>query len=101
MCFNSYFSVCHGFRHPLHCPKGNRFPRYNTKCSGENEILRGIFREVSISPLYFVYLGGAVSAAPGNLCRWIGVHEACQVHRVPPLHVRLVARAHQAHIRGN
>ena len=33
-------------------------PRYNTKCSGENEIRRGIFRLVSCFPLHFVlYLG--------------------------------------------
>ena len=35
-------------------PKVIDFPRYNTKCSGENEILRGIFRAVSRFPLQFV-----------------------------------------------
>ena len=34
------------------------FPRYNTKGSGENEILLGTFRVVSRIPLHFVlYLG--------------------------------------------
>ena len=35
-------------------PKVIDFPRYNTKFSGENEILRGIFRLVSRFPLHFV-----------------------------------------------
>ena len=30
------------------------FPRYNMKCSGENEILQGIFRVVSRVPQHFV-----------------------------------------------
>ena len=34
--------------------KVNDFPRYNTKCSGENEILLGIFRVVSRFAVYFV-----------------------------------------------
>ena len=39
-------------------PKVIDFPRYNTKCRGENEILRGIFHIVSRFPLYFVlYIG--------------------------------------------
>ena len=39
-------------------PKEIEFPRYNTKCSWENEILCGLFREVSRFPLHFVlYLG--------------------------------------------
>ena len=39
-------------------PKVIDFPRYNTKCRGENEILRGIFRVVSCFPLHFIlYLG--------------------------------------------
>ena len=39
-------------------PKVIDFPRYNTNCSGENEILREIFRVVSHFPLYVViYLG--------------------------------------------
>ena len=35
-------------------PKVIDFPRYNTECSGENEILRGIFRVVSRFPLHLV-----------------------------------------------
>ena len=39
-------------------PKVIDFPRYNTKCSGEHEILRRIFRLVFRFPLHFVlYLG--------------------------------------------
>ena len=38
----------------MHCPKWNRFPRSNTKCSWENDILCGIFRVVSRFPLHFV-----------------------------------------------
>ena len=39
-------------------PKVIDFPRYNTKCCGENEILRRIFRVVFRFPLYFLlYLG--------------------------------------------
>ena len=30
------------------------FPRYNTKCIGDNEILRGIFHVVYCFPLHFV-----------------------------------------------
>ena len=42
----------------LHCLKCNRFPRYSTKCSGEMEIFRGIFRVLSRFPLNFMlYLG--------------------------------------------
>ena len=37
------------------------FPRYTTKCSRENEILRVIFRKVSRFPLHFVlYLGNCL-----------------------------------------
>ena len=44
--------IAHTFQKELY------FPRYNTKWSGENEILRGIFRLVSRFPLNFVlYLG--------------------------------------------
>ena len=32
-------------------PKVINFPRYNTKCSGENEILIGIFLVISRVPL--------------------------------------------------
>ena len=35
-------------------PKVIDFPTYNTKCSGENKILRGIFRIVSRFPIHFV-----------------------------------------------
>ena len=39
-------------------PKVIDFPLYNMKCSGENEILRGIFRVLSSFPLHSVlYLG--------------------------------------------
>ena len=39
-------------------PKVINFPRYNTKCSGENEILRGIFRVLYRFSQHFVlYLG--------------------------------------------
>ena len=43
----------------VHCPKGNRLSEiYNTKCSGEIEILRGICRVVSGLTLHFMlYLG--------------------------------------------
>ena len=34
------------------------FPRYNTKCSEENETVRGIFHEVSLFPLNFVLYRG-------------------------------------------
>ena len=34
------------------------FPRYNMKCSGENEILRGIFHVVSGFPLHFMLYRG-------------------------------------------
>ena len=30
------------------------FPRYNKKCSGENELLRGLFHAVSRFPLHFM-----------------------------------------------
>ena len=45
-----------------HCPKSN--PRYNTKCSGENEILRGIFCVVSCFPLHFALYVLMYSALP-------------------------------------
>ena len=35
-------------------PKEIDFPRYTMKCSGENEILRGIFHVVSRFPLHFM-----------------------------------------------
>ena len=35
-------------------PKVIHFPRYNTKCSGENKILKGIFCVASRFPLHFV-----------------------------------------------
>ena len=35
-------------------PKAIDFPRYNTKSSGENEILRGIFRVISRFQPFFV-----------------------------------------------
>ena len=38
--------------HPCTVPKAIDFPRYNMKCSGGNEILRGIFYVV----LYLVFL---------------------------------------------
>ena len=39
-------------------PKVIDFPRYNTKCSGENKIQGAIFRVVYRFPLHFVlYLG--------------------------------------------
>ena len=39
-------------------PRVINFPSYNKKCSGENDIPRGIFRVVSRFPLHFVlYLG--------------------------------------------
>ena len=38
----------------VHVPKVIDFPRYNTKCSGKNEILRGIFHVVFRFPLHFV-----------------------------------------------
>ena len=34
------------------------FPRYNAQCSGENDILRGIFHAVSLFPLHFVLYRG-------------------------------------------
>ena len=37
----------------MHCPN---FPRYNTKCIGGNEILRGIFRVLSRFPLHSWYI---------------------------------------------
>ena len=37
-------------------PKVIDFPRYSTKCSGENEILRGIYRVLSRFPLNFMYI---------------------------------------------
>ena len=39
---------------PYTVPKVIDFPIYNTKCSGENEILRRIFRVVSRFPQHFV-----------------------------------------------
>ena len=39
-------------------PKVIDFPRYNTKWSGENEILRGIFQVVSRFPLHFMLYRG-------------------------------------------
>ena len=35
-------------------PEVIAFPRYNMKCSGENVILRGIFRDVSRFPQHFM-----------------------------------------------
>ena len=39
-------------------PKEIDFPRYNMKCSGENVILRGIFRVLSCFPLHFLLYRG-------------------------------------------
>ena len=39
-------------------PKVIGFPRYKMKCSGENEILRGMFPVVSRFPLYFMLYRG-------------------------------------------
>ena len=41
-------------------PKVIDFPRYNMKCSGENEILRGICPVVSGFPLHFLIYRGNV-----------------------------------------
>ena len=42
----------------LTVPKVIDFQKNNTKCSGENEVLSGIFRVVSRSPLHFLLLLG-------------------------------------------
>ena len=39
-------------------PKVIDFPRYNMKCSGVNQILRGIFHGVSRFPLHFMLYRG-------------------------------------------
>ena len=53
--------ISQGTMHNVHdCPKVINFTRYNTKCCGENEILRGIFVYSAVSrfALHFVlYLG--------------------------------------------
>ena len=65
-------------------PKEIDFPRYNTKCSGENETLRGIFRVVFGFPLHFMlYLGGLLFGQ----CRTTGGDAAppiCGLETTPP-----------------
>ena len=45
----SYFAL-----HHYTVPRVINFPRYNTKCSGEFETLRGIFLLVSCFPVHFM-----------------------------------------------
>ena len=54
--FSSWDRYCKMYAATCTVPKVIDFPRYeyNTKCSGENEILRGIFRVVSRFPLHFM-----------------------------------------------
>ena len=55
-------------------PKVIDFPRYNTKCSGENEILRGIFHALSRFPLHFVIYLGSLDFFLDSVC--LGLHSS-------------------------
>ena len=58
---------------PRQCtvPKIIDFPRYNTKCSWEKEILRGIFGVAFRFPLHFVLYLGNVDYFLDSVCVWL------------------------------